>query len=102
MKNLFITLFLICAAFSVQASDDHKSEITEKLERIEKLSVIVKKRLHQEVVDALPAAEKEALSERLSAQEDELKRMDKQLREQFNILDVDAQRDILLRQVKKD
>tara|TARA_R110000868_G_scaffold72133_8_gene210427 strand:- start:125 stop:433 length:309 start_codon:yes stop_codon:yes gene_type:complete len=102
MKNLFITLFLITAAFSVQGSEEQKKEVVEKLERIERLSVIVKKRLHPEVVDSLTASEIEVISERLSAQEEELKRMDKQLRNQFNNLDVDAQRDILLRQVKKD
>lgn len=102
MKQLIVALFLILPTIATAQVSEQSADISSKLEKIEKLSIIVKKRLHQEVVDSLSASEREVINERLAAQEEELKRLDKQLREQFNNLDVDAQRDILLRQVKKD
>ena len=101
MKKLFIALVLL-GSFSNAFADEKANEINAKLERIESLSIAIGKRMHPEVMEALAAGDKEAILERLTAQEDEMKKINSQLREQFNQLSPEAQRDILLRQVKKD
>lgn len=101
MKTFFITCFLL-VSMSQSFASDQKDQINQKLERIENLSIAIKKRLHPEVFEALPVAEREAMLERLTTQESELKRLNSQLREQFDQLDHETQRKILIRQSKLD
>lgn len=101
MKKLFIA-FVLLASFSNSFADEKAKEINAKLERIQSLSIAIGKRMHPEVMEAIPAGDKEAMLERLIAQEDEMKKINAQLREQFDQLGPEAQRDILLRQVKKN
>lgn len=101
MKKLFIALVLL-GSFTQSFADDKVKEINAKLERIESLSIAIGKRMHPEVMEAVAAGDKEAILERLTVQEEEMKKINAQLREQFDQLTPEAQRDILLRQVKKD
>lgn len=81
---------------TLQASES----LADKAKDLETQSRAIQKSLHKEVVDVMSDGEKEALSDRLDVQIQEAKEINSKLRNYFNNLDPNAQRDILLRRSK--
>lgn len=96
MKYLIISLMLSLPVMSVHAQS-LGLDYTSQIEEIQRHTKSIENSLHPEIVSNLPAQEQEAILSLLKDQAEELKTLNTLLREAFNSLSPDQQRDILLR-----
>ncbi len=96
MKYIIITLMLSLSLTSVHAQSINDN-LAKEIETIEKQTKNIKHNLHPEIVRSLPVVEQEAVLALLKSQGEDLKALNTLLRESFNNLDPELQRDILLR-----
>ena len=94
MNKIIITTILTFLTFSLAHAGD---SLADKAKNLERQSKAIQKSLYKEVVDSMSDGEREALSDKLDSQIQEAKAINSQLRNYFNNLDANAQRDILLR-----
>lgn len=88
------TLLLTTATF---AGDDG---LLGKVEQLERQSRALKNSMHKQVVESMSENDRLLMSDKVDVQTQEIKRLHQQMRDQFNNLDPDAQREILLNSSK--
>ncbi len=92
--TLFILSFFSFLLSPLAIADE---SLVEKAKSLEMQSKAIQRSLYKEVVDGMSDGEKEAMSDKLDTQIQEAKSINSQLRNYFNNLDANAQRNILLR-----
>ncbi len=91
--NILFLSFLL--SFASHAGEG--SSLTNKVKQLENHSKALKNSMHKEVVEAMSENDREIMAEKIDNQITEIKRVHQQVRDQFNNLDANTQRQILLR-----